>query len=210
MNYISRTVLIGLFMFGLSLGTAQMATAQLGVAGGINFESADDLEGGNSEAVLENQTGYHFGLVYDLNLGPASLRPGIMYRKIGTYTFDIGGVQIEDESFDLSAIEVPLDVRFGVLSTPAVSPYVLAGPMMTFIRTDDGFEQVTEDYSFSLNVGVGAEIGKMSGIRVLPELRYEFGATKLFEDDFEIGGTQFDPQNEPRFSALSLRLHLLF
>jgi hypothetical protein len=82
--------------------------------------------------------------------------------------------------------------------------------MMTFIRTDDGFEQVTEDYSFSLNVGVGAEIGKTNGIRVLPELRYEFGATKFFEDDFEIGGTQFSSQNEPRFSALSLRVHLLF
>ena len=148
--------------------------------------------------------------MYDLDLGPASIRPGIIYCRIGTYTFEVAGVQFQDDSFDLSAVEAPVDARFNVLSTPVVSPYVMAGPMLTFIRTDDGFDQVPEDYSFSLNVGVVAEIGSMTGVRIMPGLRYEFGATKFIEDDFEIGGQQFSPQNEPRFSALRLRVHVVF
>ncbi len=210
-----RSALIGflvLIVMGVSVGAPQTARAQLGVAGGLNFESADDLGNGGAEATLENRTGYHFGLVYDIDAGGAvSIRPGLIYRQVGTYEFEVGGVDVETEAFDLSAIEVPVDLRFRLMSTPYLSPYLLAGPMSTFPRGEDEFEDAVRDVSFSFNVGVGAEIGGGDGgVRLLPELRYEFGATKFIEEDFEIAGQEFSPQNEPRFSALSLRLHILF
>lgn len=204
MNRFARILVIALLALGTSVVGGQTASAQFGIAGGLNFESADDISGESAEATLDNKTGYHFGVVYDAGLGPASFRPGIIYRRIGTYDF-------EAASFDVSAFEVPLDLRFRVLSTPALRPYVLAGPMFTFPQGEDDFDDAVEDLSFSFNVGVGLEFGGgEGGIRLLPELRYEFGATKFIKDDFEIAGQDFNPQNDPRFSALSLRLHLLF
>lgn len=210
----NRSALIGfivLIVTGLSVGAPQTARAQLGVAGGLNFESADDLGNGGAEATLESRTGYHFGLVYDIDAGAVSFRPGVIYRKVGTYEFEVGGVDVETEAFDLSAIEVPLDLRFRLMSTPYLSPYLLGGPMFTLPRGEDEFDDALRDLSFSFNVGVGAEIGGGDGgLRLLPELRYEYGATKFIDDDFVIAGQEFSPQNEPRFSALSLRLHILF
>lgn len=207
-----QTVLFSLVVISMAFGPAQIAHAQFGIAGGLNFESADDLNAGNDvEATLDNKTGYHVGVVYDFDLGPASIRPGVFYRRVGTYVFEVGNVQIEDETFDVSAIEVPIDARFRVFSTPAVRPYVLAGPMATFPRGEDDFNEAMEDVTFSFNVGAGLEFGQQgNGVQILPEIRYEFGATKFIKDDFEIGDTTFEPQNEPRFSALSLRLHILF
>lgn len=204
MNRFARLLIIALVGLGISVVGGQTASAQFGIAGGLNFESADDITSESAEATLDNKTGYHFGVVYDIGIGPASFRPGVIYRRIGTYDF-------ETASFDLSAIEVPLDVRLRVLSTPALRPYVLAGPMFTFPRGEDDFEDAVEDLSFSLNVGVGLELGGSDGgMRLLPEIRYEFGATEFIKDDFEIAGQEFSPQSDPRFSALSLRLHLLF
>lgn len=210
----NRPVLIALLAFiflGLSGGAPQVASGQFGVAGGLNFESADDLGNGGAEATLENRTGYHFGLVYDIDAGAISIRPGLIYRRVGTYEFEVGDVDVTTESFDLSAIEAPLDVRFPVLSTPYLGPYVLAGPMLTLPRGEDDFGEAVNELSFSFNVGFGVRIGgDDGGLQFLPELRYEFGATKFIEDDFQIAGQEFSPQSEPRFSALSLRLHLLF
>lgn len=208
-----QTVLFSLAVICMALGPAQTAQAQFGIAGGLNFESADDLDTGDDVgATLDNKTGYHVGVVYDFDLGPASIRPGVFYRRVGTYVFEVGDIQIEDETFDMTAIEVPIDARFRVFSTPAVRPYVLAGPMATFPRGEDEFDDAMEDVSFSFNVGAGIGFGQREGggVQILPEIRYEFGATKFIEDDFEIGDTTFEPQNEPRFSALSLRLHILF
>lgn len=210
----NRPVLIALLAFtflGLSGGAPQIASGQLGVAGGLNFESADDLGNGGADATLENRTGYHFGLVYDLDVGAINIRPGLIYRRVGTYEFEVGDVDVATESFDVSAIEAPLDVRFPVLSTPYLGPYVLAGPMLTLPRGEDDFGEAVNDLSFSFNVGFGVRIGGADGgLQFLPELRYEFGATKFIEDDFEIAGQEFSPQSDPRFSALSLRLHVLF
>lgn len=202
-----RTLLLALLLAFCSAP----AHAQLGIAGGLNFESADDLTnvGDGREAALDNSTGFHIGVVYDLGVGPLALRPGFIFRKVGTYEFDDLGSA--DDRFDVTAFEVPLDVRLTVLPLPVISPYLLAGPQFTFVRGEDDFDDATEDLSFSLNVGVGTEIRPPFVSLVLqPELRYEFGATSFLEDEFEIGDQTFSPQDEPNFSAFSLRLNVLF
>ena len=187
------------------------AQAQLGVAGGLNFESAGDIETNSTGATLDNSTGYHIGLVYELGLGPATLRPGFFYRRVGTFEFSTDALPQGENRFDVSAWQVPVDLRFTVLPTPLVSPYILAGPMATFVRGEDDFDDATEEISYSLNVGVGANISlPVVSLKIQPELRYEFGASKFIKDDFEIGGTEFQPQDSPRFSALGVRLNVLF
>jgi len=203
------TLLVALL---LALGTAP-AQAQLGVTGGLNFESTDDIQdaGLDREAAFDNSTGYHIGLVYNLGLGPVDIRPGFLYRKVGTYDFEGVVDDVSDPSFDVTAYEVPVDLRFTLLPTPVVSPYLLAGPQFTFVNGEDEFDDATEDLSFSLNIGAGTDI-TLPGLPITlqPELRYEFGATKFIKDDFDIGGQEFSPEDSPRFSAFSVRLNVLF
>lgn len=198
-----------LLLFGL---VATPAQAQLGVGGGLNFESAGDIQTStNNNATLDNSTGYHLGVVYELGLGPATLRPGFFYRRVGTFEFSTDALPQGESRFDVSAWQVPVDLRFTVLPTPLISPYVLAGPMATFPRGEDEFDDATEEISYSLNVGVGANISLPAlSLNIQPELRYEFGASKFIKDDFEIGDTEFQPQDSPSFSSFGLRVNVVF
>ena len=202
------SALFALLLLGLIATPAQ---AQLGVSGGLNFESAGDIETMSSDATLDNSTGYHIGLVYELGLGPATIRPGFFYRRVGTFEFSSGALPQGEDQFDVSAWQVPVDLRFTVLPTPLVSPYVLAGPMATFPRGEGDFDDATEEISYSLNVGIGANISLPAvSLKIQPELRYEFGASQFIKDDFEIGDTSFEPQDSPSFSAFGLRVNVIF
>lgn len=196
-----RTALLTVLLLGVAAVPAQ---AQLGVAGGLNFDSMSDIEATtNNNATLDNATGYHLGLVYDLSLGPVSLRPGVFYRKMGTYEFP-------DSRYDVSAVEVPVDLRVTVLPLPVVKPYVLGGPNAFFPQSEGEFDDELEDVSYTFNVGVGADISVPgAGIMLQPELRYEFGATDYVNDDFSIGGADFEPSDR-KVSSLALRLNVLF
>jgi len=157
----------------------------------------------NDNATLDNATGYHLGVVYDFGLGPVNFRPGFFYRKMGTYDFP-------DSRYDVSAFEVPVDIRVTVLPLPVVKPYVLGGPNAFFPQSEGEFDDELEDVSYTFNVGVGADVS-VPGTDILlqPELRYEFGATDYVSDDFSIGGTDFEPSDR-KVSAFALRLSVLF
>jgi hypothetical protein len=201
----------------LALGTMP-AQAQLGIAGGLNFESTDDIRAGTEgqEAAFDNSTGYHIGVVYDLGLGPLSIRPGFFYRRVGTYDFQAIASDLQDPTFDVEAFEIPVDARLTVLSLPVLKPYLLAGPQVTIVQGEEELGDLTKGQSFSLNVGAGTEISLPGApITLQPELRYEFGATKYLDEDESITiggpeGPEFSPADSPRFSAFSVRLHILF
>lgn len=202
MRYLAG-VLFAILMFG---GAVSPAQAQFGVAAGLNFETASDIEtNSNDNATFDNSTGYHLGVVYQLGAGAVSLRPGLLYRRVGTYDFSTSG------QFDLTAWEVPVDLRLTVLPAPLVSPYVLGGAQATFPQGDDEFDDALEDVSYSFNVGAGVEISiPSSSLELQPEFRYQIGATSFVQDDFELGGTSFSPAEQPQFSAIGLRLNVLF
>lgn len=206
------SVSLSALLIAVLLGSAASpAHAQLGVAAGLNFESAGDIElSTENNGTLENSSGYHLGIVYDMNLGAASLRPGLFYRRVGEYEFSQDALPGGEDAFDIAAWEVPLDLRFTVLPTPLVSPYLLGGAMATFPRGENDFDDALRDVSYSFNVGVGVDLSLGSSLTLQPEFRYEFGATSFVEDEFEIGDIEFTPQESPRFSAFSLRLNVLF
>jgi hypothetical protein len=207
----TRLVLITLLTGLLLVSTATPARAQLGVAAGLNFESAGDIDTNTNtqqNTTLDNSTGYHVGLVYDLGLGPLNVRPGFFYRKVGqTYEFPSS---IEEANAEVSAWEVPVDLRFTVLSTPIISPYVLAGPKASFVRSDlDEIDDELEDISYSIAIGLGAEISLGSALTLQPELRYDYGATSYIDETIEVGNVEFT-QEDPKLSAFALRLNVLF
>lgn len=208
MNRLSSKI-IAVFVAVLLVGWMQPAQSQVGIAGGLNFESADDIELSTENATLGNSRGYHIGVIADFDLGPSSIRPGIFYRRVGTYTF--AGDAFDDNEFDLTAYEVPVDFRFDILATPSVRPYVLAGPMATFPQGEDDFDDATEDITFSLNVGAGLSFGdETSTVRVQPEVRYEVLGTRFIQEEFQIGDNDLTPEDRPRLTSFSLRLNVLF
>lgn len=201
--------LFAVLIFGWTVSPAQ---AQLGVAAGLNFESAGDIQTSTTDnGTMDNSTGYHIGVVYQLGGGAVSLRPGLIYRRVGTYEFSANALPAGESQYDISAWEVPVDLRISVLPAPLVSPYVLGGAKATFPQGEDEFEDALEDVSYSFNVGAGIEVSiPNSSLVFQPEFRYEIGATSFVQDEFELGDTSFSPQEQPQFSAIGLRLHLLF
>ena len=212
-----RPRILALLVFVGLLGSAAVlpAQAQLGVAGGLNFESIDDVEAGSGSATLDNSTGYHVGLVYDLSVGPVGIRPGVYYRRVGTFDLSKVSNQLVDAKYTVTAWEIPVDLRYTFLPTPIISPYLSAGPKATLPRGEGDFDDALTDIAYSLNVGVGADIS-LPGLSwtLQPELRYTFGASGLFAEDKEVtlgsNNVTFTPSDSPRLSSIALRLHLLF
>ncbi len=200
----TRTACAALFM-ALILGMAAPAQAQPGISAGLNFNNLGDIEG-NTNATFDNSTGYHFGVFYDLSLGVVSLRPGVYYHRIGTYELP------NQESFDLNAIEVPLDLRFTVLPSPIVKPYLMAGPVLTIPQSESEFEDGVEDLSLTGDIGAGLEFSLPGlGLTLMPELRYSIGVTNYLSDDFEVGGVDIEPEDsDQRLSKVMLRLNVRF
>jgi len=203
----SRMTIPGLFFATLlALGTASPVQAQgLGIGAGLNFNQLNDIEVGSGSATYDNSTGYHLGVFLELGGGPLSFRPGVFYHQLGRYDFPAG------ERIDLTAIEVPLDVRLSLATGGALRPYVLAAPVLTLPRSDD-FEDAVKDMTLTADLGVGMELGfGGSGLRFMPELRYSIGVTDYLSDSFQIGAVTVTPaDSDRRFSRIMLRLNVMF
>ncbi|MES3629413.1 MAG: porin family protein [Longimonas sp.] len=189
----------------------QQSHAQIGVVGGLNFESLDDLSSESASANFESSTGYHVGLAFNRDFAVLGLRLGAIYRRVGEYRFedfDDAGDLLDSESFSLSTIELPLDLKYR-FTLPLVTPYAMAGPQVSFPIGENDLGDGLEDVTLSGNIGAGVEFN-LAGLRLTPELRYEFGVTSLVEDEFEILGTSIQPSESPNLSAFSVRLHVFF
>lgn len=188
----------------------ETAFGQLGVTAGFNFEQTEDIrmaaEARNKEAVLNNATGYHVGVLWQMGSGAWSLRPAVIFRQMGTYEFS----ELQ-ENFEVQMIEVPLNIRARLVDAGIFHPYVLAGPKASFPRSEGDFSSATESIAISGNVGGG--LGIRAGwlpVSIEAELDYAFGVTDWVKSDFTVGGQTFDPQDQPQLSALSVRVNLLF
>ncbi|MFW5904775.1 MAG: outer membrane beta-barrel protein [Gemmatimonadota bacterium] len=204
----SRVALILVLPLFLALGAAGSVQAQgLSLMGGLNFSDQDDINTSSASATFENSTGYHLGLSYELGLGPLGIRPGVLYERVGTFDFDV----VTDD-LDLSAVKVPVDLRLTVLPTPALSPYLVAGPVFAFPRGEGELSDAVETLAMTADLGAGLEIDLPgTDLRLLPELRYSFGIMDYLSESFDVGGTTVEPAEEALGAgAFMIRLHVGF
>jgi len=199
------TLLFLLFISTLFPGSA---SAQIGVAAGLNFESLSDIEAFNVKTTFDNASGYHVGVFYDLALGVAGIRVGAFYLDLGE--FDAGdSVQEDLQKVDMTMIDFPVDVRVNLTSSPVVSPYVLAGPVFSLPSSgNDVFDGALESLFISGNVGIGVALD-LGGIRLLPEFRYAVGISRLVKDGAQIGGVDL-VANDTKVNTAMLRLGIVF
>ena len=205
-----RTFTVAAVLLVALLATAPNARAQVGIAGGANFDDFGDVKDSNENNITENATGYHVGLFYEFGAGPLRVRPGVFYMDAGSFEFttDPADAAGEARSFDLNLVEVPIDLRLRLLSLPLIKPYATAGPVLRIATNDGGdeFPGRTEDLTLAANVGGGVELGLPgSSLRFYPELRYSFGVNDIV-DDYGFQGEN----DSSRLNNFMLRLGISF
>ncbi len=189
--------------------SARSASAQVGIAAGLNFERLGDIKANSRSATFDNSTGYHVGVYFDLGAGPVSLRLGVFYRDMGDMVLTEG---VRESQFDLSMVEVPIDIRFKFFPAPLVSPYLLAGPVVAFATSsDDAFNDAVRNLLLSANAGAGIEIS-LGSVTLAPELRFGFSVNRWLEEGrvIEVGGAEISSDDVSRQSAVMLRLGVGF
>lgn len=197
---------LGLSFAALAWGPASLRGQGFGIAVGANFAQRHDIEVGSAKATFKNSTGYHVGIEFELGAGPLALRPGVFYQRLGSYDFPSG------DEFNLSAVEVPVDVRLTVLPLPVASPYLVAGPVLTFPSATGAFGDAVKSMSLTADIGAGVKISLPgSGLVLMPELRYSHGVTDYLKNSFQIGGATITPATDTkRLAHVMLRLHVFF
>lgn len=203
--------------------TAQVpSVGQVGISVGGNFETLNDVNGGETEVAFDSPFGFNLGLSYNQSLGSAkplssfSVRPAFVVRRVGQYGFS-GSVEgdgaelLQGETFSLWMFEVPVDARYQIpVETGPVSLYGLLGPQISIPRADNDFDTALKDVSYSVNIGAGGEFELPYGLTVMPELRYELGITDAFEDEFTYRFRSFTIDDSPNFGGATLRVHVAY
>ena len=216
-----RTLPVAAVLLAAALAFAPHdARAQFGVAGGANFDRLSDVEGDEGGYSFDNATGFHVGVFYDFAAGPFGVRPGVYYMDVGSFDanadFDTDpsdpGASLEGTSYDLSLIEVPIDLRYR-LSLPLLKPYLTAGPAFRFVADDgDSFSDATSNFSMAGNAGLGTDFGApTSSISFFVEGRYTFGLSSI-ASDFEAFGADVTTtvEDDARLNNIMLRAGVKF
>jgi hypothetical protein len=183
---------------------AQPALAQVGVAAGLNYADLENIDVGSASATYDNSTGFHFGAFVNLGGSSLSLRPGVMYHRIGTYTLP------NQNELTLAAIEVPVDVKLTIAPSGILDAYLLAAPVVTFPRCKER-EEAVKDWQVTSDVGVGLSLRVPGlGVTLMPEARYSLGLTDYWSESFEVDGVTVMPDDsERRISRFMLRLNVM-
>ncbi|SHK59310.1 outer membrane beta-barrel protein [Rhodothermus profundi] len=183
------------------------ARAQLGMSVGLNFNRLSDIKVGDAQATFDNSQGWHVAIWFDLPLGPVAIRPGLRYMDAGAlyqgFQDDLSDQPVP-EGFDVSLLEIPIDVRYR-MTLPFLTPYVMAGPVLRFpSQADREIEDNLKAFSLAGSLGVGVEVNLL-GLRLYPELQYTFGIT-AFADEFSVGDVAFVPDARQHLNAVMLRV----
>lgn len=206
---ITGCVFIALFTL---LGTLNDVTAQirLGLLGGANFASLNEIQANGNLVSLENATAYHAGAFLDLTLGPLSLRPAAYYLNAGSL---FKGASFQEDEFDVAYVTIPVDVIFSMGVGP-VKPYLFAGPEFRLLSSADapaGLDEELNNFTMGASLGLGLELNLPgSGITLYPHLRYSFGLSDLTSKTYQVQGVTVDTGGDSRVNMWLLSLGIGF
>lgn len=200
---------VGRWGAGLALGLVCAlpagAEAQIGILAGYNRDKLAEFLPENGFDLTELTDGYHVGVFLNFNLATFSIRPAVVYHRMPELVAMAGEERVR---FDIDLVEVPLDFRIR-LPLPAVRPYVLGGPVLTFpSSTFSGVDDLLTARPVRAEFGVGVELE--FGFRLWPEVRYGFGLGSLMGSDVAVGSRVLRGEGEPRHNTLTLRLGVSF
>lgn len=200
---------VGRWGAGLALGLVcalpAHAEAQIGILAGYNRDTLAEFLPENGFDLTDITDGYHVGVFLNFNLATFSIRPAVVYHRMPELVAMAGDERVQ---FDIDLVEIPLDFRIR-LPLPAVQPYVLGGPVLTFpSSTFSGVDDLLTARPVRAEFGVGVELDL--GFRLWPEVRYGFGTGSLMGSGVAVGSGVLRGDGEPRHDTLTLRLGISF
>lgn len=193
------------FALGLAFALPAEAEAQIGILAGYNRDTLEEFLPENGFDLTDLADGYHVGVFLNFNLATFSIRPALIYHRMPELVAMAGEERVQ---FDIDMVEIPLDFRIR-LPLPAVQPYVLGGPVLTFpSSTFSGVDDLLTARPVRAEFGVGVEVDL--GFRLWPEVRYGFGIGSLMGSEVAVGSRVLQGDGEPRHDTLTLRLGISF
>lgn len=200
---------VGRWGAGLALGLVcalpTAAEAQIGILAGYNRDTLAEFLPENGFDLTDVTDGYHVGVFLNFNLATFSIRPALIYHRMPELVAMAGEERVR---FDIDMVEIPLDFRIR-LPLPAVQPYLLGGPVLTFpSSTFSGVDDLLTARPVRVEFGAGVELDL--GFRLWPEVRYGFGIGSLMGSDVAVGSQVLRGDGEPRHDALTFRLGISF
>ncbi len=166
---------------------ATTSFAQLGLRGGMNFNSLGDAKAAlineNGEPVDEatkSKVGFHFGLVYNIDLiGSFAIEPGLYFSQ--------KGFKLNDEDANMNYLEVPVNVKFKFLDLSVIGLDAHVGPFAALalggkIKDDNGdWDLFDKDEGNSKRLDFGLQMGL--GVKLINKIyagvNYDMSLTKI-------------------------------
>jgi hypothetical protein len=150
------------------------AQSRFGIKAGLNFNTLQDVtESGSVENAWKAQTGYHFGVAWQIKvplLGLA-IQPELMYSKVKTSFVDAymaspnqnpnlitPGAALLPTEIEIDYLTLPINLQLGI-DMLVFRPFIVVSPYIT-LALQDGVDLEDQDYNINrFNYGVGAGIG---------------------------------------------------
>ncbi|NPV83156.1 MAG: PorT family protein [Candidatus Aminicenantes bacterium] len=197
MKKTGRSLILALalaFMFSLAASPA-LAGIKSGIKGGItlaNIKSVPEtFEGYN----WETKTGLAGGVFLEIGLpGPISIQPEVLYVQKGAKITVTEGEVTGTFSANIDYIEIPLLLKFNLVSGGLTIPSVYAGPYFgfntkaEFVTKVEGYPEIKEDIKDDIkNTEFGVTFGlgltqKLGVIKVTLDARYDLGISNIIEE----------------------------
>lgn len=149
------------------------AQSRFGIKAGLNFNTLQDVsKSGSFENAWKAQTGYHFGVAWQIKvplLGLA-IQPELMYSKVKTSADAyMGSPNINPNLIAPNSIIVPTEIEIDYLTLPiniqlgidmlVFRPFIVVSPFIT-LALQDGVDLEDQNYNINrFNYGVGAGVG---------------------------------------------------
>ncbi|KQC29523.1 outer membrane beta-barrel protein [Flagellimonas eckloniae] len=178
-----------------------------GIKAGLSYNKNGDLIGSVGDAGqnivegAEGKAGYHVGFWGKLDFPKIYLRPELVYSKTKS-SYNVDGAS---NDYDISKIDLPV-----LLGYKLIGPlHVFAGPAFQYtLKNDLGdleVEDVENDFSVGLNVGVGVNLGKI-GVDVRYERGFSENEAEFIGNNITDISGRVDSRPSQVIFALSLKL----
>lgn len=147
--------LLSLFTCGL------FAQSGFGVKGGLNFNSMSDISIKDVHTSVNNRTGYHFGVLYKLNLPLGfALQPELLFvHKSNSVKEDYTDIKYVTKQ---NYLQLPVNIQWGV-DLVLFRPFLMVTPYLSYVISSStkisNFDYTKLQYG--IGCGAGLEIWKI-------------------------------------------------
>ena len=175
-----------LFLAILVSGGVYAQLPSFGIKAGATASSINTSDF-SQNASSDNLLGYQLGAFVRIKSGKLYLQPEVVYNHRSTQLVDIAG--IDDISFDVGTIDVPVLIGFKILDAKVFNLRAFVGPEASFATKKNYDSSGTinlddfNDLTWYMQAGVGIDL-----LFLTFDIRYEKGLSN-FIDDYQNSGS---------------------